>query len=790
MVDKLFPEINQRGAVSNRENVINNCFNSKGEVLVRKCVSVELSAIAVAVMCVSTLAKDEVYTLDTMTITATKSALSSEKSPVPVSVMNQRDLEKRGTNDIDQALKYVPGLYAKRSKGLMESMAGTQMRGFAKPEQVLVLLDGQPMNNGYVGRVQYNDVSVADLNKVEVIKGPFSSLYGGSAVGGVVSLTTAEPDSAKVTLKTGYGSYDSWNMFGAYQDRINDKFAFKISFTEKYSGGYETDDLVITAKEDTSKAPKGTVVTGWEKTKSSKGADSYKIGDKGRNGAESRNASAKLFFSPNEMHKISLGTTYSNYHYFRDNGISYLKDVQGKTIDTGAVLFSDGGKTYKATLKQSGYINGDGGSSSLFTTLGYKGILSDHLTLQFTGGLSNQFENWYITPSSSATFAGGEGKFTETPNMRGNADLNLLITDLIPKNELLVGFAGEGAVASTRDSAMLNWTTLNSMDSVQFKCKGKTGSGAFYLQDKFEIIDKELLSLDLHSGVRADYWKTFDGYYDDKVAKKRVEFDEYSETAISPRFALVSNFKTDENLFGTTVRASWGKAFSAPTSYDLYRTWVSSTGVVYESNPELKPEYVSAWEAGADFNFLQKKIALGATYYNNTIENMVFNKNKTTDATGKVTSIIKSNAGEGETKGVETSFAVTPIKDLKLFATYTWTDAKLTKYEQDTLQEGKYLVNVPNDVAGLGVDYSWKMIDAGMGWRYVSKRYRDAMNADTVSGVYGSADEYQVVDARIAVRPTSKLTLSVSADNLFDKKYYDYYLCPGRTISGDIKVEF
>ena len=64
------------------------------------------------------------------------------------------------------------------------------MRGLKNNYDTLVLLDGQPIVNAYSGTVNWNDVPVESIEKIEIVKGPASSIYGSNAASGVISITT------------------------------------------------------------------------------------------------------------------------------------------------------------------------------------------------------------------------------------------------------------------------------------------------------------------------------------------------------------------------------------------------------------------------------------------------------------------------------------------------------------------------------------------------------------------------------------------------------------------------
>jgi iron complex outermembrane receptor protein len=127
-------------------------------------------------------------------VTATRGTIDTETSPASSTVVLRADIERRNVQTIDQALTVVEGAYAYRQRGIPDNEVGIGMRGFSGrgtgQSRVLVLLDGQPLNNGYTGAVNFTGLALGDVDRVEVVRGPFSSLYGGNAVGGVVNILT------------------------------------------------------------------------------------------------------------------------------------------------------------------------------------------------------------------------------------------------------------------------------------------------------------------------------------------------------------------------------------------------------------------------------------------------------------------------------------------------------------------------------------------------------------------------------------------------------------------------
>lgn len=102
------------------------------------------------------------------------------------------------------------------------------IRGLAGDEQgrTLVLFDGIPINTSDEGSVNWNSIHIDNVQRIEVFKGPGSSLYGNSAMGGVINIISKRPVSPfSLNASGSYGSLNTWKTDLGLSSRINDKFA-------------------------------------------------------------------------------------------------------------------------------------------------------------------------------------------------------------------------------------------------------------------------------------------------------------------------------------------------------------------------------------------------------------------------------------------------------------------------------------------------------------------------------------------------------------------------------------
>ncbi len=140
-------------------------------------------------------------------ITATKHEQSLEDAPVSMSIVNAQMLEARNTVSVDDALRYVPGVNLMQSQVNIRGSSGYS-RGVGS--RVLLLIDGLPMLTGDTGEITFEAIPVFQIDRIEVVKGAGSALYGSSALGGVINVITKEIPEHPITRWRMYaGMYDA-----------------------------------------------------------------------------------------------------------------------------------------------------------------------------------------------------------------------------------------------------------------------------------------------------------------------------------------------------------------------------------------------------------------------------------------------------------------------------------------------------------------------------------------------------------------------------------------------------
>ncbi len=125
----------------------------------------------------------------------------ASSTPATVSVLTSQDLERLGVLTVAEALQFVSEVHIRQQGGL-GALSLASIRG-TSPTEVLVLIDGVPVNSVMLGLFDLSTVSTAQVERVEVLKGPFSAIYGGEALGGVINIVTAKKAPSELRLRVG-----------------------------------------------------------------------------------------------------------------------------------------------------------------------------------------------------------------------------------------------------------------------------------------------------------------------------------------------------------------------------------------------------------------------------------------------------------------------------------------------------------------------------------------------------------------------------------------------------------
>lgn len=173
------------------------------------------------------------FSLDTMVVTATRTALSVKESPSSVQVVDSKKLEQIQAKTLRDALKNAIGVNIFND---FQGRSNVSIRG-SESRHVLIMVDGKRLG----GELSYNSanawdvdrIRMEDVEKVEIIRGPAGALYGSDAMGGVINVITKQPDKTMAVVNYEYDWYENGKGSGyksnLYLQGKENRYSYKLN---------------------------------------------------------------------------------------------------------------------------------------------------------------------------------------------------------------------------------------------------------------------------------------------------------------------------------------------------------------------------------------------------------------------------------------------------------------------------------------------------------------------------------------------------------------------------------
>ncbi len=184
--------------------------------------------------------------VDEVVVTATRKSQVLISAPVSVEVVKAQQLKNQNVTTFDEAFDNLAGVNVSRSSRAnvqaLSIRGASEVAGGGIGNRVLLLLDGRPVLSPDSGGALWNLVPTSSVDRIEVVKGAYSSLFGSSAMGGVINVITREPKNGyRTRVNLDYGFYQKAPSFTGF-DRFNDFNNFEISHSNrKDKSGYLID---------------------------------------------------------------------------------------------------------------------------------------------------------------------------------------------------------------------------------------------------------------------------------------------------------------------------------------------------------------------------------------------------------------------------------------------------------------------------------------------------------------------------------------------------------------------
>jgi outer membrane receptor protein involved in Fe transport len=657
-----------------------------------------------------------IYQLDAMVVSTTRTEIPVFDAPQSVTVIGAEEIAASPFERVEDIMRSVAGVYNFRHYGLQTNgiVSPLIMRGVGR-NRVLLLVDGVPQNDNFnnaIAWVGWGHIPKETIERIEIVRGPTSALYGSEGLGGVIHIITKKPRAQRrtsVRLEGGGGETYAGHAF--HSQKVGD-FGFMLG------GGYE-DSKGFYMNEN----PEAYEIKRYRELGKVLGKASYDIGDRS---------------------EISLAALYYDYNGGQGRRWFY-NEMQLDQYWLNATHTAEA-----VALKGLVYYNRADKTAFQDNIIGNQSILNR------------------------------EEKFRGTYTWGADLQATLFHQSAAP---LTLGVAYKDVIWNYNE----DYTTSD-------RDAGAEGRQRFL--SPFANLDMRFLDerLIVNLGGRYDWIETSDGAnFDTAAAAGRPPYDVQYDTKrlenFSPKLGIV--YHPDNR---TTLRASSGKGFRAPTLFELYKVHVRSAGRFYRfANPDLEPEEIWSYDVGVERS-LWDNLWGRLTFYQSFAKDYIGDRLLSTQvlSNGTLREFYQlENVEEVDIYGIELEWRWEVMRALALFGNYTFNVSKIAKNENNPETAGNYLPNDPRHKVHVGARYTNpRWLDVTLLTNYYSDIYYDSANTLKTG-------DYWTVDVSLSRKFRNHVTLFLNMENIFDKKYPIFLsttgsdtTSPGIIVSGGVKFDF
>lgn len=185
----------------------------------------------------------EMATLDPIVVTANRTIQPLSEVPSSISIITEEDIINSGSRTIAEALQLQAGLHV-INNGPLGAVASLSIRG-SEAAQVLVLIDGVRLNSAQNGQFDLSDLPVVleQIERIEILRGPASSVYGANALGGVVQIITKQADQPLTTLSWKESRWNTRQLSVTTAQKIG-SLHFRLGVSDDSSDGFRVNSAL------------------------------------------------------------------------------------------------------------------------------------------------------------------------------------------------------------------------------------------------------------------------------------------------------------------------------------------------------------------------------------------------------------------------------------------------------------------------------------------------------------------------------------------------------------------
>lgn len=719
--------------------------------------------------------------------------------------------------DTEDVVKYLPSLFVrKRNNGDTQAVLQTRTWGVASSARSLVYADDLLLtaligNDNSIGAPRWGLVAPEEIERVDMLYGPFSAQYPGNSMGGVLQITTRMPDKLEVTAKQSLSLQD-FSLYGTSKlfhtevtsasvgDKIGD---FSWFLTGNYAHGTTQPLTYVTSSS----------LYGWPgayfgNTKS--GGPATVLGSSGNLENDQVNAKLKLAydFSPTIRATYTLGFWSNDGTSIPQSYVSGGLQAFGATSGTGSIgsaaMQSFGSGYYRVQEKML--------TNALAVKSNTGGPFDFEISASHFTYLQHDQRSPYTAAPVGYSSTGKDVRYNGTYWTLLDLKGILRPDGVLAGHDISFGLHGDQFHLNNPTWLTTNWTSgmASSYGVAASIGNGTTRTQALWAQDAWRISKEFKFTV----GGRWEHWVASDGYNQSLGSINANGFGStatassmrpiYQPTLYHTRFSPKGSLQwtPDEDW---TITGSIGLANRFPTAKELYNltTIPGATGTVVNPNPNLRPEVALSKELA-----VERKIgadgSVRVSLFDEEVRDAIISQS--TFVTGQnFTASQTTNVDRVRNSGVEVAARKDNVlvQGLELVGSATYLNARVisdskwapsggTNYDNWALSvAGKRVPNVPDWRATMEATYRpddhWAFTVAA---RYQGQMWTTLANNDIAHGVYQSFDRFFVVDTKIHYKWNKHISFDFGVDNIGNYKYFLFHPFPQRTYTMSAKYEF
>lgn len=731
----------------------------------------------------------ETSDLVTGTITVKDSFVDSRimKFPATVETYNKKQIEESvNAATPAQTLKYLPSIQVReRSIGDRNGIISSRTIGSISSAQSMLYADGvllsNLLGNSFSYPPRWGMVNPEEIQRISMMYGPFSSLYAGNSMGGVINIETRMPE--RLEAHAGVQSFiQNFKLYGTDQTKIGNREFFSIgnkvndfSFWASMNRLENTAQPLDFSVNDSSGAGAAEdTITGAYRDKGIKNQDRIIFGATAIDTSIQTNGKFKGQYEFSNQSKLTYTIGLWDLDS-RQNVQSYIKDTLGNSIYGGEVIL--GGKTYSISRMNPAQAEAFHVMQSIDFKSNDKGFFNWQMTLSdydYSRDLSNR--SALTDATNTDPYIKKTGQITDLSGT-GWTVFDSRVT-LRPKDHTIdLGYHLDYYHLRQAVNASNDWMGSQKGDFFSLS-SGSTKTHAVYVQDKWQISPEWALTL----GARQEYYEAYDGVNQNKTPST-ARYEDRSRNTFSPKVSL-----SFEPIPAWGFRAAFGKAYRFPTVTELFQQLTSSTTIV-TNNPNLKPEEIYSSEITGERRFANG-LARASLFREDRYDALISQTN--VSSVGTSSSYVQ-NVDHVRIYGIElaTELKNVMIPKLDLMANATLTDSEILKNDAAPSNINKKVPRIPRQlykaVATYRVSEDFTMSLAA---RYSGRQFIQLDNSDINPETYAGASRLLFVDAKANYKFKDRWTASLGVDNIFNDQAYVHHPLSQRTGYAQIKFDY